>query len=323
MKTKALSYLLVVVALIALFVNIYTNKNNSVDSVDRLKIDELERQLAQQTARSSQAESDVDALLEASKSLAAASDASAKSNSVRTDNRAQLNDTLANAKRLIAENRQSEALSLYVEAYRLFRSKQRGGLESQVLMTSIKGFAKTFEPAKLALRDIRDAAQAEFEASKGALLKKKDTQSERDLKGLIAEIAHANDRLGSNDRSIELYDALPDGHAGKQVISLIANDAFVAEGRYNEAMVGNPVGSMFNQLESAQKLISQNNNQVSTQIRQQAVRKASENLEILIGAGRQDEADLLTKKLLDFDNSSETNSLIEFHTARAKTKVSR
>jgi len=215
-----------------------------------------------------------------------------------------LSTSMARADRLRADGKPQEALDEYLRAYHALRAIRPASSESQILSSSLARLAKSFGPAKDALRELRDEAMQDL------------TANPEDAR-LATEVAILNQRLGEDSLTIALYDALAPDDPRRQGLAAITFPALVESGRYADALVGKPLGSMLNALqagiERAGTLIGSNQNG----FREHLVNDTAANIEVLAGAGKLDDAQVLAERLLAFDSSESARAKVVKHLDRA------
>jgi RNA polymerase sigma factor (sigma-70 family) len=261
---------------------------------------DLTRQLAALSQRADAAETDAASLQKALQAANSARATVAPPTRVLTDSGQKATAAMARASQLARQGKLQEALEEYLQCYRDLEGN-RSMPNQQIVMSSIKRLGDTYPPALSALRELRDLAMQKLQASP-------------DARELVSEIALLNERLGDGRASMALYDTLPIGHPGRQSLGLIAHNAFVEARRYADALVGKTFGSMMNELDmrvrSSAKLSDQGD-------RAYTINGTLTNIEVLTGAGKLDDARMLTEKLLAFDSSDATRAAIKRHVERA------
>jgi Zn-dependent protease with chaperone function len=215
-------------------------------------------------------------------------------------------DLIKDAGKQVAElerdGKKQEALEALLECYRQVRSSD----DCQLLMGSFVSLGRSFPPALTALRELRDTATHEFRANLS------------DIK-IGAEVALLNQRLGDGKRTIALYDSIQTTSTLRREFAAIAHDTFVQERRYSDVLIGRSYGSMLNALEMGQRTAQTFPDERSrANFREFIVQQTASDIEVLIGAGKIDEAKILRGKLLAFDGSEATRSVVEIHLERAK-----
>lgn len=264
---------------------------------------ELKQQLAALSQRAAAAEADA-ASLQKALQAANAAQATAPRSRVLTDTREQANAALARASKLAQEGKYQEALDEYLKCYRDLAGKQQGALYQQMVMSAIKTLGSKYPPASVALRELRDTAMRKLQANPGG-------------REFVTEIALLNERLDDGRATLALYDTLPPGDPGRQALGMIAHKSFVEERRYADALVGKSFGSMLNELDMRVRASSGLRGGNSASDREYVVNGTLTDIEALTGAGKLEDARVLTEKLLAFDSSEATRAAIKRHVERA------
>jgi hypothetical protein len=237
-----------------------------------------------------------------SSALASASAAAAAP--VSTEEAAKV--ALAKAAQLIKEDKRQEALDEYVKCYRELQAVRPGSSECQRLMSAIQHLSRTYPAARIALASLRDAALAEW-------------QAKPDRRELPFEIALLNERLGDGVRTLAVYDSLPSNDSmGRQSLAMIAFSAFVEARRYPDALRGKSSGQMLSALDAGTQQIGSVDPAHQAGMRKAMIDQALANIEVLTGAGKTEEARLLTEKLLAFDGTDATRVGLQQHVDRAQ-----
>lgn len=271
------------------------------------KLADLQRQLLAQTAGASAAETDVATLLVAVQATAAPQPDVRPPTGRPANTQDVLGSTTTRARELIRAGKLQEALEEYLRGYHALRADPGGAPRSQILLSTIKNLGRTFPPATTALRNLRDSALQELNT------KPNDPRAGR-------EVALLNERLEEPRETLALYDRLPADSPLRQSFAVIAHETFVEARRYADAMVGKSYGSMLNEFDLAQRVNSQPASQGSgaAAFRATLIRKTALNIEALTGAGLISEAKSLTDKLLAYDRSDTTRTLVQQHVVRAQ-----
>jgi hypothetical protein len=266
-------------------------------------VEALEKQVAVQARRVESAEADVAALLKAAQHAHANRPApSANTEPVDTDDAVKA--VLARAKQLLNEGKQQEALDEYLKCYRELQAIRPGSSQCQNLMSAMQHLARTYPDARTALAGLRDSAMQQLQAQPGR-------------RELEIEIALLNERLDEGYRTVALYDSLPPDDRNRQSLAMIANRSFIEARRYADVLVGKSFGQMLGALEAASQAMAR------PDVPQAALRNATidatlTNIEVLTGAGKLEEARLLTEKLLTFDSSDATRAGLKQHLDRVR-----
>lgn len=263
----------------------------------------LEVQVAAQSRRTAEAEAKVASLLEKAKESAVVRAAATKSGgTINADE--VVKAVIASGAQLIKAGKFQEALDGYLTGYRELQGIRPGSSECQRLMGAIKSLGRTYPAALAALAGLRDAAMTQWQAQPGR-------------RELPFEIALLNERLGEGSRTLALFDALPPNDRARQSLAMVANSSFIEARRYNEALVGKPFAGMLAWIEAGSSEFAK-----PGALHQEAIRKATvegtlTNIEVLTGAGKVEEARVLTEKLLAFDGSDATRVRLKQHIERA------
>lgn len=265
---------------------------------------ELTKQVTAQSQRAVAAEADVAALRKALQDAGPAQPAATAGLRGLTDLRERARASRERGAKLAQEGKLQEALDEYLNTYHALRGQRAGWIDSQGLASALKRLGETFPPAVAALRELRDAAM-------------QDRQVHPDNRDLVSEIGMLNERLGENRRSMALYDSLPEGDPGRQTLGLIAHATFVEDRRYADALVGKNFGSMMNELDMGIRAGNLKSGQNLTNHKAYTITGTLSHIEVLAGAGKAEEARLLTEKLLAYDSSDATRAALKQHLERA------
>ncbi|MBC7366492.1 MAG: sigma-70 family RNA polymerase sigma factor [Undibacterium sp.] len=222
------------------------------------------------------------------------------------DPQAQAKAAMARGDKLAQEGKLQEALDEYLAGYRGLQGQRGGAVWQQMLLVAFTRLGRTYPQALAAMRELRDVAMQKLAV----------TPSSREL---MAEIGVLNERLGDTRASVALYDSLPAGHPGRQTLGLMAHKAFVETQRYADALIGKPPAAMMRELEMGMSSSVGAKGSSSATQRGFVISGALSNIEVLTGAGKLEEARMLTEKLLGFDNSEATRSAVEQRLARANS----
>jgi tetratricopeptide (TPR) repeat protein len=271
---------------------------------------ELQQQVAVQSERVAAAEAKVDALL---KSVADAGKAGAPAQPAArttTDTQDFLKAVMARATQLINEGKLQEALEEYLKCYRELEAKRPGSSECQSLMGAIKYLGRRYPPALVALGDLRDSAMRQHEAHP-------------DNRELVFEIALLNEHVGEGRRTLALYDSLPPDDIQRGTLAMIARSSFVEARRYADALIGESFGRMLSLVEAGSQQMAKQTGALQAELRKTVIDGTVTNIEVLTGAGKLEDARMLTEKLLAFDASDSTRTAIKEHVERASQPPAR
>lgn len=264
----------------------------------------LEKQIAVQTERATQAESRVAELLAAAKqtTVAARIARNAAPEVVKSDD--VVKAVQARGRELSKDGKDQEALDEYIKCYREMRAIRPGSSACQRMMSEMKGLGRRFPPALKALAMLRDEAMQE--------LARPSPRRE-----VVFEIALLNRHAGEGERTVALHDTLPIDDSQRNTLAMIAFDAFVEARRYADALRGKPFGQMLGAIEAISRELPKREPSMQAMMREGIVKDTLTHIEVLAGAGKADDARLLTEKLLAFDNTPATRTRLEQHLARA------
>jgi hypothetical protein len=266
----------------------------------------LEKQVAVQTRRVESAETEVAVLLKSAQ-RASATRPALPAESVHIDTDDAVKAVLARAKQLLNEGKQPEALDEYVKCYRELQAIRPGSSQCQSLMSAMQHLARSYPEARSALASLRDAAMQQLQMQPG--------QGE-----LVVEIALLNERLDEGYRTVVLYDSLSPNDRNRQSLAMIANRSFIEARRYADVLVGKPFGQMLGALEGAAQAMGRPGVPQAA-LRTTAIEATLTNIEVLTGAGKLEEARLLTEKLLAFDSSDTTRAGLKQHLDRVRAPM--
>jgi hypothetical protein len=273
----------------------------------------LEDQIATQSKKLDQAEARLSTLLKTADTTRAsrAQPAGAADTSFNREGPIDTNEIAKAAtekgRALMKEGKSQEALDLYLATYREVQPLRPGSSACQRITSEMKYLGRTFPPALTALAQLRDDAMRQLQvqpARRGEL---------------SFEIAILNERLAQGDRTLALFDALPSGDTQRDSLAMVARDAFIQARRYPDALRGKTFGQMIILIDSsAQHLATENDPARQEMIRKSVIEQTATNIEVLAGAGKAAEAQQLTRKLIAFDDSQATQTIVKQHLARAE-----
>lgn len=215
-----------------------------------------------------------------------------------------LDAALGRGTQLIKDGKFQEALDGYLECYRELHAMRPGTSESQRLMGAIKSLGPAYPAAMTALGDLRDSAMRQLQAQPGA-------------EGIPFEIALLNERLGEGRRTLAVFDSLAASDRRRQTVAMVARDSFVEAQRYQDAFLGKPYAYMLGLIEGGASALAKVDAQHQPVVRKSVIEGTLTNIEVLTGAGRADDAQRLTEKLLSFDNSDATRAQLKQRIERA------
>jgi tetratricopeptide (TPR) repeat protein len=265
---------------------------------------ELQQEVTTQSQRVAVAEAKVAELLKSVSNAEKARGMDQIAARAETDTQDLLKAAMARATQLIKEGKFQEALEEYLKSYRELEAKHPGSSECQSLMGAIEYLGRRYPAALVALGDLRDSAMKQHEAHP-------------DNHELVFEIALLNERVGEGRRTLALYDSLPPNDIERQTLASIANASFVEAQRYADALLGKPFGRMLSLVEVGSQQIAKQTDSLQAELRKSVINGTVTNIEVLTGAGKLEDARMLTEKLLAFDASDSTRTAIKEHLERA------
>jgi thiol-disulfide isomerase/thioredoxin len=185
------------------------------------------------------------------------------------------------------------------------------GVRVSFLLSYIKQLAADYPPAGKALEARRDAAQARLAA--GA----RDYQTVQDLVSL-------NNALGQKEKNFAVFDQLPAGNKGKDVILRLYADQFLQAKRYSDVLEGTdgiaPFKKSVDQFNQMLNPIAKDNpmrERMEETMRQLTVNAGAQYFEALAGLKRNQEGRELAGQILKFDSSPATRTLLVEAAVRA------
>lgn len=183
------------------------------------------------------------------------------------------------------------------------------GVRQSFLLGTLADLGKRHPAALDALRARRDAFAGRLQASA--------TDQEA-----AASFGAINRVLRETERTLAVLDALPAGDARRRALALNAFDDLVDRRRYGDALEGRPAATLVQQFERAiEERPAPANVGDPTRLRQAqrrfAVTTTARSVEVLAGGGRTEEARALAGRLLAWDPTPETRTLLQQHLGRA------
>ena len=275
------------------------------------RVHQLEARVQAESKRAEAAEADVAKLLAAIEQNRAAvatkvapppSPQQAGLNAIQADIQERINE----AQKKRAAGKTEEALADYLWAYdRALDSPS--AVFAQILSGLIASFGKEYPPALEALRGRRDAVEERLRAN------------DRDRTAAYA-LAATNRALKEDARTLITYDALPPGDSRKLILGTIAFDQLIAVQRYADAANAKGFQNMLQEFATGSSYRDGDHITTSgegTKPRTAIIEAVSRNIEALAGAGELADAKTLIGKVLAFDSSETTRSVLQQHLSRA------
>ena len=264
------------------------NRNAKIEAVRR------EKEIADLQNRFKAAENDVDTLLSA---VRYRSTEKAERRTLSPDSIGELSSELKKADLLVQSGDFGGALARYKE---LFSEGWIGEstLSRNLILRRISKLAAAFPAAHSALLEFRDSFVRQIAGG------------DADRKKAI-DVTLLNQYLGDGPSTLALYSTLPDGDPRRQSIAVVGADVFLEAQNYEAILAAKPFGTMLNEFEGNVRRQSETEFVIS---------QAVKNVEVLIGAGFNDEARQLTEKLFRYDSSDQTKALIAERASHARLR---
>lgn len=184
------------------------------------------------------------------------------------------------------------------------------GVNRASFSVAIFEFAKLGEvhpPALALMIDYRDSAKALMESG----------HDDRIYAHLVATI---DTNLGNSEGSLEMLDALPADDKRRDIFAIHAFESLVDAKRYSEAGEAKHFDAMIKDLTSA---FSAPFDKVGVGYEVSTVLMGAAFVEVLVGNGRYNEAEILVENLVRYDNSERSRDLIRSRIERAGGDSSR
>ena len=265
----------------------------------------LEKQVVVESQRAAAAEARVDSLLKAAKTTGSTREAMPPGANAAIDTDDAAKAAMTRGRQLIKEGKFQDALDGYLTCYRELQAIRPGSSGCQGLMSAIKSLGRTYPAAMVSLAGLRDSAMAQW-------------QAQPDRRELPFEIALLNDYLGEGSRTLALYDSLPPDDIQRGTLAMIARSSFVEARRYADALIGESFGQMLNLVEAGSQQLARLDAPLQAMGRRTVIDETLTNIEVLTGAGKLEEARMLTEKIFAFDGTDATRTALKQHVDRAQ-----
>lgn len=218
---------------------------------------------------------------------------------------------LERARELARSGNAAEALKEYEWLFDvgMVRVASFTGVRTSFVLSEMKALGDSYPPALEALRTRRDEAEQRLRANAG------DFQA-------ASTFAAINRTLGETDKTLSVYDALPNDPQTRRTLALVAFDPLVQARRYSDALVGHSYAQMVSNFDrSAEDRPLPPNVANPERLRAMqhdfVLKSTTTNIEVLAGAGDLDHARELANKLLSFDGSDQAKAMLADHLTRA------
>ena len=223
--------------------------------------------------------------------------------------RSQLGNELARL------GRYKEALVEYLWCFDHGVEYQRGyaGVRTSFLLGDITRLGRAYPPALAELRKRRDRAR-------DALL------SNQNVSDSASDFAAINHNLGEDDRTLAFYDTLDPAdetpRSARQAMFRKVLDLLLKSKRYEDVLAGvgdidDAVGRRMETYRLAVARFKGDDRTLAQSLKRSAVKNAGKYYEALLGVNREEEAQRLARRLIDFDKSGATYATLIRHAGRA------
>lgn len=184
-----------------------------------------------------------------------------------------------------------------------------GGVRDSFLLSEIAKLGENYPPALAALRERRDAAWQRMLSSEN------DPDAAQDFASL-------NRELHEDQNTLAAFDQLPAGDHRRQVLASVAYDQLVGAQRYSDAILGKPydtISMLFDMTSKERPLPASitNPEMVRKTQRDYLINSTATSIEALAGAGDLVHARALAGRLLAYDSSPGTVTVLQQHLTRA------
>ena len=183
------------------------------------------------------------------------------------------------------------------------------GVRGSYLVRDIAQLGRSHPPALAALRERRDQAEAHMMA---------DTKD----RTAAMDFASLNDALNENQRTLAMFDKLPPTDPRRAGLLLRVYDMLIEAKRYDDAAQARPFARMTSDFDRNVQYLATvasqpNSEPIKAAHTRYIVSTTTKNIEVLAGAGDLAHARELLDKLLAFDASDATKTLLQTQLTRA------
>lgn len=181
---------------------------------------------------------------------------------------------------------------------------QYSGVRVSFLTSDLGRLGKKYPPAADAIRERRDAAKARMIADA------------RDREA-ASEFAALSEALGENAAILAGFNELPAGDPRRRALGFRVFKELVSQQRYSDALEARPFSLMLMLLNQVdQRSGGSVSNEARQQLRAFLLDSAATDLEVLVGAGKLDDARNLRTKMLEMDGSDAMKAKMAERVAR-------
>lgn len=201
---------------------------------------------------------------------------------------------------LAGKGRCEEALKEFLWLYDdgMAHAPAFGGVRNSFLLGSISSLGQKYPPAIDALLQRRERVGQRIAASAS------DTDA-------ILDFGSLNRSLHDDQRTMALFESLPSADPRRQTLAHYVFDQLVGARHYAEAASAFPAERMTEEFERMAK------NVPDPEFAKYLVRSTMKHVEVLVGSSQIEAAQLLGKKVLELQNTTETKGLLNAAAVRA------
>jgi RNA polymerase sigma factor (sigma-70 family) len=275
----------------------------------RAQVRDLKAQLQAQTARAQGAEEDTSKLLKAidASGPARAAEVAAAATPITQD---AVEARYKRAQDLARAGDTAAALKEFLWCFDTGMPQVSGytGVRRSYVLSEIAKLGEADPEALAALRTRRDAAEKRLLASKNDF-------------DAAADFSSLNHYLKEDARTLQVYDQMAPEDTRRRAVGLTIYELLVQNGRYADALNVRSYGqisSLFDMSADDRPLPANlaNSERIRKAQRQYAVKQGVEGVEVLAGAGDVPHARSLATRVLAYDSSPETRSLLQQRLAK-------
>ncbi len=250
--------------------------------------------------RAQAAEADLDALLSAIKPVELS--ARAGSGPQTLD---ELQAALKTADSMASRSDFEGALTLYRQ---LFEAGPIGSttLSRTMILRRLAKLGAIYPPTIAVMKGLRDASLAKI------------GPTANDQWFPVVDVVLLNKYLGDNSGTIALYENLPENDPRRRSVAAVGGEAFVAVGHYGALADAKPLGTMIDEFDGQVRRVGVGG--MDRAGRDFIIKSTASNIETLVGANREADAEILIQRLRLFDNSQSTEANLAKMIAQGRAK---
>lgn len=250
--------------------------------------------------RAQAAEADLDALLSAIKPVELS--ARAGSGPQTLD---ELQAALKTADSMVSRSDFEGALTLYRQ---LFEAGPIGftTLSRTMILRRLAKLGAIYPPTIAVMKGLRDASLAKI------------GPTANDQWFPVVDVVLLNKYLGDNSGTIALYENLPENDPRRRSVAAVGGEAFVAVGHYGALADAKPLGTMIDEFDGQVRRVGVGG--MDRAGRDFIIKSTASNIETLVGANREADAEILIQRLRLFDNSQSTEANLAKMIAQGRAK---